>query len=106
MDRFEKLLSLKFNTTEAEDINGATLLGMQVTYDKELGKLTIGHEPSVDKYLEMFGMTNCNPARTPYTGLVLDKTNSAPQDEEEKASMQRFRETVGSQVGAQQYLAP
>ena len=53
----------------------------------------------------MFGMTNCNPARTPYTGLVLDKTNSAPQDEEEKASMQRFRETVGSQVGAQQYLA-
>ena len=44
MDRFEKLLSLKFNTTEAEDINGATLLSIQVTYDKELEKLTIGQE--------------------------------------------------------------
>ena len=94
----------KFDTTDPEDIDGATVLGTQVTYDKARGILTLSLAPYIDKCLGTFGLDNIKPARTPFTGLILDPVNSAPRDEEERNAMKRFAETVRQQVGALQYI--
>jgi transposase InsO family protein len=44
---------------------GATSLGMTITYDQDGGTLSISSRPYLERVLERYGMSDCNPKSTP-----------------------------------------
>ncbi|XP_062535018.1 uncharacterized protein LOC134204205 [Armigeres subalbatus] len=64
-------------------------LGMKIEYNHEDGQLQLSQDASIDKLITRFGMSECNPARTPMEkGLVLKR--------EGENINQPYRELLGS----------
>ena len=76
------------------------VLGMNVTFDREKGTITIDQKDHTEDVVERFGMKDCNPAFTPGAApeLSLNQPENDLLDEESKRRYQ-------SVVGATMYLA-
>ncbi len=91
----KKLLLHRFKVKELGAVKW--LLGMNITRDREACTTTIDSERYIEKVLEKYGMTDCNPTSTPEEKSKLSK-EQCPSTEEEKKEMESipFRSAVGS----------
>lgn len=73
------------------------LLGCKVTRDWTAGSITMTQESYVTSILEMFGMTECNPASTPLPPRTLLSKDDCPKSTEERKNAEKlpYRELVG-----------
>ena len=98
LGKLKKQLMDRFEMTDLGDVS--KVLGMNVTWDRENGTITIDQKDYTEDILERYGMKNCNVAFTPGVGpeISLDQPADRLLDEREK---QRFQ----SIAGALMYLA-
>jgi hypothetical protein len=76
----------------------ATILGMTIDYNQAAGVLTILSEPYLERILEHYRMSHCNPKSTPLpTGAPVTASKDALSDTD-RAFMgdKPYREAVGS----------
>lgn len=65
------------------------ILGMRVEYNRTRGELKLSQEAAALKISEKYGMTQCNPAKSPMEkGLQLNR--------EGRCTTQPYRESLGS----------
>lgn len=94
---------------EMKDLGEAkTCLGIQITRDREQGKIWLNQSKYIADILQRFGMTNCNPARTPLEpGLRLNKDMSPKtQGERDEMTKHPYQSAVGSIMYACQGTRP
>jgi hypothetical protein len=91
-------------TYETKDLGDANLvLGIRIDRDRDIGTISISQRAYLERVLEHFGMTDCNPCTTPLPpGAILTK-DQAPQTAEDRAVMadKPYRELLGSIMYAQ-----
>jgi hypothetical protein len=88
---------------EDDEEKGRFILGMSMRQDKETGTITISQRPYLERILQRFGMSDCNPKYTPLpVGVNLSLTNCASTDEDRRFMADKpYREVLGSVMWAQ-----
>jgi hypothetical protein len=76
----------------------ATSLGMTIEYDEAAGTISISSRPYLERVLERYGMTGCNPKYTPLpVGLELTTAQCpATASDHDFMADKPYREAVGS----------
>ena len=91
-------------TYETKDLGDAKLvLGIWIDRDRDTGTISISQHAYLERVLEHFGMTDCNPRTTPLPpGIVLTKEQT-PQTTEQHIFMadKPYRKLLGSIMYAQ-----
>lgn len=104
-----KLKSCLKNNFEMKDLGAAnSFLGLRISRDRESGKLYIDQEQYIQDLLNRFGMTNCNPCKTPMDHTVKLSKTMSPKTQEDRANMENvpYQELVGSLLFAAQVSRP
>ena len=91
------------NAFKMKDLNDAEwILGIRVIRDRTNRTIKLDHEIQINKTLEIFRMTDCNPVKTP-SELIKLTLQDCPTTEEEKQKMNHI--PFKSLVGSLQYIA-
>lgn len=101
-----KELGLKFKVKDLGEVN--LILGIRVTRNRQAGTISLDQRPYLERVLERFGMTDCNPRSTPLPpGIQFHKADS-PLNEEDTRFMKDkpYREALGSIMYAQLATRP
>jgi len=74
------------------------ILGMEITRDRRLGKLTLSQRSYVEKVLKRFNMIGVKPVSVPYASHFRLSTDMSPKTDEEmdKMSSVPYSSAVGS----------
>lgn len=87
IEKLKRCLADEFEMTDCGPTN--FFLGMRVEYNRTRGELKLSQEAAALKILEKYGMTQCNPAKSPMEkGLQLNR--------EGRCTTQPYRESLGS----------
>lgn len=87
IEKLKRRLSVEFEMTDCGEAK--FFLGMQIDYNLDRGDLKLSQDAAITKILEKFGMSDCNPTKSPMEkGLQLSREGSS--------TAQPYRELLGS----------
>jgi len=98
LQKTKQQLSLEFDMIDLGPVTKSTILGLEITYQQDIGHLKISQSKYINSLLSKFKMESCNPVTTPMeTGIKLTKDDS-PTTQEEQNKMKNFpyKTLVGS----------
>lgn len=108
-DSMRKLKQFLKSHFEMKELGEAkSFLGLNLSYDRKAGKLSIDQNKYISSMLDRFGMQNCNPVMTPMDMSTKLSKEQCPKSNEELNEMRNipYQELIGSLLYAAQISRP